>query len=893
MGAFVDALERLITQPRRERRWLPVVLVKRAGDQPLGAGLRGWLGGERRPLTPHAYLAEPDGGRWPLALFDEITAQLARTTRACGGGRLRLPGLWLLKTVAEAEEAVRSGPRHRLRDHLYARHLEESAFARGLWRLAGEERDDGLRGDGGVPAALWNFLVGWAFQSLPRRLFLARARRRLLWFTRWAEGQRGPGPFFDQLRALVPRADEAGRLEDLDRVLVQALVTDLDRAARGRFPRPWRRRRAHRFVVLFDNAGAEHSRVQRFIRELRSEAKEHRATSLLVLAAGVERIGRYLPDVEREGLGQAADWLRQGLRDPALVADVSGLVITLPREDLSADDRATYQLRRRRRLPVRRPRIGPAAELALELAGLAAAAALALLAATAGLLPLPEDDGCLGSTFLGSDGSCVGVRDSAVVDDLEEPVRQVLERIEDENRRVDAVTAELTADGLGAPSRTVISFAPLSGGAGAEDPVRGGVLAQLRGIALAQRYGNDRALDTGEWVPLRVIVADAGDRYRDAVPVARHLVDLAEDDPSIVGVVGMGQSRRTVYEALDVLDAAGLPVVGTAGTADELLGHGRHYYQNAPTNSRTAAAMAAFLRYAEPIAERDGTASRAEQVLLVADARDAYSGSLAESFQAAYDPERTRTLLYSPRNGLPQERDEKLVEGEEQSTRAELARTVCRAVRQEPHTVLVWTARGSEIPLFLRELRALSRDCPRLTLLGGDEVSNIPITNEQPWAEFEGLTLYYALDGGGPLLNAGQEGTEFATRYAAAYESAYEDVRRTLAIDPRPALAWDALRYLSLAVDEAWEATGRVGERLDRTAVQTALYQGLGGFDGASGWFDAPGAGDGGRRTQDRLVLILRAARGEEPRTELACGAVTRDDTRTTWGDGPWPCPGD
>ncbi|MGK5529023.1 ABC transporter substrate-binding protein [Streptomyces sp. URMC 129] len=786
--------------------------------------------------------------------------------------------------MAEAGEEVRSGQWRGLRDHLYARYRERSAVARGLWALGGEEPGSGLRNDAGPLNAVWNFLVGWAFQTLPRRLFVMGAKRRLRWFTRWAESQRGPMPFFEQLCELVPRAADGERAEDLDRVLVQALMTDLDREARGGFPRPWRRRRTNRFTVLFVETGDEGSRVQRFIRELRNEAKGRGATSLLVVADGVDGIAHYIPDEEQAGFGAAGEWLRDGLTDTRLVASVTGLVVTRPVGDRPDDPRAAYQLRRHARLKTRPHRIGPRAELAAEITAVAVTAALVAGAYATDRLPLVADDDCRGRTFLGSDGTCVGVQDLTVVDDA--AIREVLARIEAENALVNDETADWPENWP--RPRTVVYIGPLSGGEGPDDPVRGGALAQLRGLAVAQRHGNEIALDTGERVPLRVVVADAGDRYRDAPRVAEHIAELAADDPSVIGVVGMGQSRDTVFEGLRELDRAGLPVIGTAGTADELLRHGAHYYQNAPTNSRAAAAMAAFMEHAELI--EPGTP--AERALLVADARDAYSGGLADSFLDSYGAGRTTTLLYSRDDEVPED-EETPLPGETVASLRDLARRVCDAVREEPRTAVAWAARGSDIEPFLRSLRELSGDCPRLTLVGGDEVTNMRISDADPWEVFPGLSLYYVMDGGGPVLEESPEGQAFADAYRAAYGGEDErELTRALRLDPRPALAWDALRYLSTAVDETWEATGRANDRLARELVQVTLYQGLGpdGFDGATGRLDPAGARGGGRVTEDKLVLIVHDTPDADSHAELICGAVTARDIRTTWGDGH-PCP--
>ncbi|MGA4843772.1 hypothetical protein [Streptomyces sp. G45] len=106
-------------------------------------------------------------------------------------------------------------------------------------------------------------------------------------------------------------------------------------------------------------------------------------------------------------------------------------------------------------------------------------------------------------------------------------------------------------------------------------------------------------------------------------------------------------------------------------------------------------------------------------------------------------------------------------------------------------------------------------------------------------------------------------------------------------VDGHPVLAWDALRYLSEAVDEARAALGD-DDRLGARDVQAVLYQGLGdgGFDGATGRVDSAGAAGGGRFTADKLVLVM----GDGGRAEAACGALTKKRSPAKWG-GRFPCP--
>ncbi|WP_190232825.1 ABC transporter substrate-binding protein [Streptomyces avicenniae] len=913
MGGFLGVLQDLTGQPRRRRVWLPVVLLQDPeGDTTESArvapGLREWLGGSGTPLARLAYL---DGslGEGPLAPFDEIARQLADTTRRRGEGRLRLPRLWLLATVArckeelEADATAAEGVDGRvLRDRCYAEYRKVSRPSRLLWDAAGHAHDDTV---GGALGLLWHMTTAWFFQWLPRWWFGVRARRRLAWLTAWGRAQQGrtwPGPFsvFACALDLVPGESAAGGpgavRERLYRVLAQALLLDMESALNARLRGPWRRRRRTRFVLLFASAGDKDSREQQLVRELRTWAESERHTCAVVVATGVRTLAERLDDSTVQSVQGAVSLLESSLHK---VPAESGIVVRLP-PGPAENEAEEHRLGLHRRLVVRAPRWGPRGDLSIGAAAVAVVGGALVLAGLAGALPLLQGDPCDGGTFLSRDGrNCVGLltRDSTNSD-----VASVLDEIFRENEDVEAAADRRPADDPGPSPRTVVYIGTLSGAASALDPVLGGTLAELRGLMLAQRLVNDQA--GSERVPLRIEIADAGRRFQDAPAVAERIVDLAEEDGSVVGVVGMGQSRDTTYRALDILSAAGLPVIGTSGTADELLNHGGHYYQLSPSNSRMAAVLARFAESAALFRAGGGTFP-AERVVMVADPRDAYSAGLAGAFQDQFTGD-LRTLLYDAPDPVPDDEESGLA-GEEVGSQDELAREVCDAVADEERTALVWTARGSEIRPFLDALYRYSGDCARLTLLGSDEVTNARVSESHPWDSFPNLSLYFVVNGAGPLLDERQgeavspDGRYFHEAYHAEFEDGGEgqgdglgEVTAALASDPHPALAWDALRYLSAAVDQAWITTGRDDARLDRDLVQGVLYQGLGGggFEGSTGRSDASGV-ENGRETPDKLVLVVHADPERPATAELVCGAVNLRDVRRDWGPGgAYRCPG-
>ncbi len=84
---------------------------------------------------------------------------------------------------------------------------------------------------------------------------------------------------------------------------------------------------------------------------------------------------------------------------------------------------------------------------------------------------------------------------------------------------------------------------------------------ELRGLALAQREA------TGDPVPIRLLLANAGDRMDHGLRAAELIAD-ARDRERIVAVTGLGVSREGTRQAIQRLAEAGIPTVGTLRTAE-------------------------------------------------------------------------------------------------------------------------------------------------------------------------------------------------------------------------------------------------------------------------------------------------------------------------------------
>src|SRR5262249_39480686 len=120
---------------------------------------------------------------------------------------------------------------------------------------------------------------------------------------------------------------------------------------------------------------------------------------------------------------------------------------------------------------------------------------------------------------------------------------------------------------------------------------------ELRGAYLAQRRWNH--IDDGflgKRVPGRLLFANFGGNSKDARRTGSLIRERAGADPSIVGVTGMGQTRReTVHAAATVGGAgSGLPMVGSTPSGDDFTGK-PNFFRTAPTNQRQAEVGVRFL----------------------------------------------------------------------------------------------------------------------------------------------------------------------------------------------------------------------------------------------------------------------------------------------------------
>ncbi|HEU5379629.1 MAG TPA: ABC transporter substrate-binding protein [Ktedonobacteraceae bacterium] len=145
----------------------------------------------------------------------------------------------------------------------------------------------------------------------------------------------------------------------------------------------------------------------------------------------------------------------------------------------------------------------------------------------------------------------------------------------------------------------------------------------LQGAYVAQKTFNDGSLLGGIGVVL--LIANAGSQNANAPAVARQIVQAAQADPSIVGVMGWPFSSY-VSSTINIFKAAKIPLVSPTASSDLLSGISPYFFRVCPSNKIQGIAGAKYV--AQNL--------HARSVIVFADPLDPYSSSLASDFTAQF-----------------------------------------------------------------------------------------------------------------------------------------------------------------------------------------------------------------------------------------------------------------
>src|SRR5581483_11491995 len=142
----------------------------------------------------------------------------------------------------------------------------------------------------------------------------------------------------------------------------------------------------------------------------------------------------------------------------------------------------------------------------------------------------------------------------------------------------------------------------------------------LQGAYVAQKEFNDGAKLHGG-VQVRLVIANAGSQQANVTKVAQQIVQLAQADKTVVGVMGWPYSGYSI-NALKVLGAAHIPLVSQTASSDALTGASPYFFRVAASNQFQGIQGA---KYAEQVLHGKAAA-------LFYDPANSYTQSLSQDF---------------------------------------------------------------------------------------------------------------------------------------------------------------------------------------------------------------------------------------------------------------------
>ncbi|WP_165036354.1 ABC transporter substrate-binding protein, partial [Candidatus Protofrankia californiensis] len=272
--------------------------------------------------------------------------------------------------------------------------------------------------------------------------------------------------------------------------------------------------------------------------------------------------------------------------------------------------------------------------------------------------------------------------------------------------------AEKLSNETGHPIATVILATQLSSG---QDPPQFDLAVgvnELIGTLLGMRKWNHGTTRPPE-VLLRVLVANLGGESEFAVQTSHRIWEIAESDPNVIAVLGLGQTRATTVKAMEYLGRPnpddgrqGIPMISSAQSGDQLGGiHG--YFRIAPPNQLQAELGTRWLRERHPGA---GAA-------IFVSAGDDYSTGLGGDYKRLLDAAGVST---------------EIVEFDAKSTHLnrDFEERIADLCDETPdNNIIIYTGRANEaVPLveavgLLGEEEETEQCARRTTILGGDDMT--------------------------------------------------------------------------------------------------------------------------------------------------------------------------
>ncbi|MGY1896455.1 hypothetical protein [Nocardia gipuzkoensis] len=236
---------------------------------------------------------------------------------------------------------------------------------------------------------------------------------------------------------------------------------------------------------------------------------------------------------------------------------------------------------------------------------------------------VPGPDGnCVGFSAYDPDDPATGGNGFLFASD--EPGSRRLVEVQRRVYKQNLLAEQLAREQPARPLFTLVYFGQLTG-------VPGDYPAQsedIEGLALAQYNALESVVlsdaVTPDTVPLiRLLLANTGPANLQGPEVIELLTPLIRADPSIVGAIGLDQSRTATLSMINALTGLGIPMVAPSLSADEMVRSSPLYFQIAPPNYAIADMIKQYLN------SLPGMAGRGVRIYHRPDPTDLYTKNMA------------------------------------------------------------------------------------------------------------------------------------------------------------------------------------------------------------------------------------------------------------------------
>lgn len=371
----------------------------------------------------------------------------------------------------------------------------------------------------------------------------------------------------------------------------------------------------------------------------------------------------------------------------------------------------------------------------------------------------------------------------------------------DLQRMIDAENASVV--GGHAPYVTILYAGMMTAAEGQEGSAVSSI-RELAGAYLAQ-LANNRSDQPGEApmrLKVRLLAVNAGQNMAFSSLAADRVLAIAHRDPTVVGVVGMGRNTSASQAAIRRLNDAGLAIVDTVNSSDQLPLL-THYYGLAATDHDEATAVVQALG-GRPV-DRALIVSRSP-----GPSRE-YSSELASDAQQALRPRAPDPLIYEGADDI-----------------AGKVKTACENSAGHPYDLVYFAGRAEDLPGLISGLSLGGCTDRPLTLLGGDEMSRASFgTGHHQIILPAKLTVYYTTFNHLPNLVANdRDQTNPFFVLARIVLGIDGPAETTLLSDGQMAVTYDGTFALAQAAQNAFGTLGLPGRTTDRTAGSSVVTSG-------------------------------------------------------------------